>query len=93
MPTQKLLDYLWNRNQPQVMERLMLLELAAHSPRLHDQALFTAHQLAGSLGMYGFPRGTDLARALELEFETSAPNPQRISTLAQDLRLTLFPNN
>jgi HPt (histidine-containing phosphotransfer) domain-containing protein len=76
--TRKLLASLWEKNLPVLRERLDALDTAAKaaekssltSEQRHEAAS-TAHKLAGSLGMFGYPKGTDLARALEQKFDSS----------------------
>jgi HPt (histidine-containing phosphotransfer) domain-containing protein len=71
--TAQLLKTLWQKNLPIFQERISILQQAAdelshtHSltPELRDEAASTAHKLAGALGMFGFPKGTDLARQME----------------------------
>ena len=86
---------IWQRNQPQVQERLALLERAAAAdplPRaLQQEAAATAHKLAGTLGMFGFAQGTDLARELEQQFELEHPDASSLTTLTQRLRASIFP--
>lgn len=89
-----MLAHLWEKNLPLMRERLATLDRAAKSPddpQLRKEAIALAHKLAGSLGMFGFPLGTDLARTLEegLEARTLSPAEQTRLTLA--LRETLFP--
>ena len=50
-----------------------------------------SHKLAGSLGMFGFPKGTVIARALEDEFHQDSPDPALLSDLTRDLRHTPLP--
>ncbi len=95
--TQKLLESLWIRNLPMIKERLLLLDRAAETarsahltPPLRRDAAMTAHKLAGSLGMFGYTEGTGIARSLELLFDGPAhPDPDRLSSLAQELRRSL----
>jgi HPt (histidine-containing phosphotransfer) domain-containing protein len=95
----KLLDGIWRRNTPLMQQRLALLDEAAAaalaralSEDLRRQAANEAHNLAGSLGMFGYPRGTDIAREIELLLETSDPaDPQALSNLSAALRHALFP--
>ncbi len=75
--TRSLLATLWERNLPVLRERLDLLDAAAAAAATgsltaeqRTEAGSTAHKLAGSLGMFGYPRGTDLARQLEQSFES-----------------------
>jgi HPt (histidine-containing phosphotransfer) domain-containing protein len=92
--TQKMIAALWQRNLPQALERLALLDQAAAgplTPELQQQAAATAHKLAGSLGMFGFHEGTLLARELEQQLESSTPDPIQLSALSARLREALFP--
>ena len=92
--TQMMIAALWERNQPQVLERLALLDRAAAGPLaqpFQQEAAATAHKLAGSLGMFGFHEGTRLARELELLLETDSPDPAQLTPLTTALRQTLFP--
>ena len=89
---------IWQRNQPQVLERLALLDEAAKAltdgaltASLRESAIATAHKLAGTLGMFGYPEGTHVARALEQQLDTEAPNPADILRLTTSLRTALFP--
>ena len=79
--TRKLLAQLWEKNLPVLRERLNLLETVATegdsltlSTERRRQAAQTAHKLAGSLGMFGYPEGTALARKLEVFFDGEAPS-------------------
>jgi HPt (histidine-containing phosphotransfer) domain-containing protein len=97
--TASLLSALWLRNRPVVDARLDALDRAAAcaaagslTEEVREDAADTAHKLAGSLGMYGFPQGTRLARELELLLDYPTPDPARISSLALQLRQALFPN-
>ncbi len=94
--TQKLIAALWQRNQPQVLDRLALLDRAAAAvatgkltPFLRDEAAGIAHKLAGSLGMFGFHEGTRVARELELRLECSTPDATAIILLTAELRRAL----
>lgn len=50
-------------------------------------AMDTAHKLAGSLGMFGYPRGTELAREIEqmLEYD-GIVDPGLLRELVVELR-------
>ena len=74
----ELISALWERSAPLITERLNGLDIACEaavlgrlSPIMRRGAMDTAHKLAGSLGMFGYPRGTELAREIEqmLEYE------------------------
>ncbi|MCS6814356.1 MAG: response regulator [Cyanobacteria bacterium] len=63
---------LWEQFKPSVLERLAVLEQAVGalksgtlSDSLHQRAQQAAHKLAGSLGMFGFPDGSQLGREIE----------------------------
>jgi len=98
--TRQLLARLWERSLPVVRERLDVLDSAAAAAGnsaltndLRTYAIAEAHKLAGSLGMFGYSEGTDLARQIETLLETeAAPPPDHLATLAANLRTTLFPS-
>jgi HPt (histidine-containing phosphotransfer) domain-containing protein len=77
---QTMLTALWERSRHTVMERAALLENAGallKENRMDDatqqRAVDSAHKLAGVLGTFGLPRGTDLAREAEGLFGKSTP--------------------
>lgn len=94
-----LLATLWERNLPTLRERLDILDRAvaeAASGHLTEasrsEALSIAHKLSGSLGMFGYRQGTEIARQMELILETPTPDTLRhLSALTTDLHNTLFP--
>ena len=99
LSTQDLIAALWQRNQPQILERLALLDDAAAasgsgvlSPALQREAAGAAHKLAGSLGMYGFHEGTRMARELEQHLEAPAVHSATLTALTAELRQSVFPN-
>lgn len=68
----EVLDQMWVKFLPEIRERVRLLEDAgraseaeALSEQQREDACSTAHKLAGTLGMFGLARGTELARKLE----------------------------
>ena len=78
--TKKLLASLWEKNLPVLRERLALLEAAVQAAEAgsltaeqRKEAGATAHKLAGSLGMFGHPKGTEVARVLEQSFDSERP--------------------
>ena len=91
------LAQLWKKNLPTVRERLDLLDkfgAAASSGRLDEstrlEALNIAHKLAGSLGMYGYQQGTEVASKMERILKS--PTPETLLTLralSGDLRKSL----
>ncbi len=92
------LDRLWARFLPELRERVAVLESAVHSlaagtltAEKQEEAHAAAHKLAGVLGTFNLERGTELARELELLFE-SAPHPSaatRLTELTSGLRTLL----
>jgi HPt (histidine-containing phosphotransfer) domain-containing protein len=88
---------LWKKNLPTLRERLDLLDRTAslaasgtlpEEPRL--EAYNIAHKLTGSLGMFGYQQGTDIARKIEQILK--APTPKQLTSLtmlAKDLRTSL----
>jgi HPt (histidine-containing phosphotransfer) domain-containing protein len=91
------LTTLWEKNLPTLRERLDLLDRTAAlaaSGTLHEaprlEAYSIAHKLTGSLGMFGYQQGTDIAR--KIEHILKAPTPAQLTTLttlAKDLRTSL----
>jgi HPt (histidine-containing phosphotransfer) domain-containing protein len=92
-----LLAQLWQKNLPTIRERLDLMDKfssAAASGTLDEptrlEALGIAHKLAGSLGMYGYPQGTEVASKMERILKCPTPETlSTLSTLATDLRKSL----
>jgi HPt (histidine-containing phosphotransfer) domain-containing protein len=90
--TAQLLAILWERNRPVVMERLALLESTVQTlqtkgslaPEIQVDAANVAHKLAGTLGMFGYPRGTELARMMEEVLEMQDPLTAVETKLLQD---------
>jgi hypothetical protein len=92
-----LLAQLWQKNLPTIRERLDLLDQfgsAAVSGTLEEHtridALNIAHKLAGTLGMYGYQQGTEVASKMERILKS--PTPETLITLralAADLRKSL----
>ncbi len=94
---QALLTSLWERNLPLLHQRLDILDRtasAAMSGRLTEAdrkaTLDIAHKLSGSLGMFGYQQGTEIARRIEQIL--SSPTPAtlgRLTALSTDLRRIL----
>jgi diguanylate cyclase (GGDEF)-like protein len=69
----------WEKFKDKIWQRIHILEAAkaallnqALTPELREQAISEAHKLAGSLGTFGFPTGTNLSRRIENILITSA---------------------
>jgi HPt (histidine-containing phosphotransfer) domain-containing protein len=86
---QAMLSALWDRSRHTVAERAELLQVAGdlwmkdgldEATRL--RAVDSAHKLAGVLGTFGLPRGTDLAREAEVLFgEASTAGKEEVERL------------
>ena len=77
---QTMISALWDRSRHTVVERAAMLRTAGDllvANRLDEatqlSAVDSAHKLAGVLGTFGLPRGTDLAREAEVLFGQSTP--------------------
>jgi HPt (histidine-containing phosphotransfer) domain-containing protein len=92
-----LLASLWQKNLPTLRERLDLLDRTASiaasgslAEALRLEAYNIAHKLTGSLGMFGYQQGTNIARKIEQILKT--PTPAQLTTLVtltKDLRSSL----
>lgn len=87
---------LWARHLPEIENRLLLLESAAQAliagtlaGDQREAAYQAAHKLAGVLGTFGLPRGTDLARQIELELAEAVPASAELSAWIAKLRLLI----
>jgi HPt (histidine-containing phosphotransfer) domain-containing protein len=84
-----MLSGLWERSRHTVAERAALLKTAGelwNDNRLDAatrlRAVDSAHKLAGVLGTFGLPRGTDLAREAEVLFgQPTTPSKAEIERL------------
>jgi len=91
-----LLASLWERGLPVLRERLHLLDRAATaaaagnlSEDLRVEAFEIAHKFSGSLGMFGYDRGTEIARQIEQILRKPPEAPDRLMALISQLRETL----
>jgi HPt (histidine-containing phosphotransfer) domain-containing protein len=92
-----LIASLWKKNLPSLRQRLDLIDRTAaeaSSGKLTEttraEAHSIAHKLAGNLGMFGYPRGSEVAS--KLEHILKAPTPETLTTLpalATQLRQSL----
>ena len=86
---QSMISALWDRSRHTVVERAALLRTAGElmaDHRLDEatqmNAVDSAHKLAGVLGTFGLPRGTDLAREAEVLFgQSTTPGEVEIERL------------
>ena len=83
-----LIAELWRKNLPSLRERLDTLDRAAaeaatgalaETTRAEAQSI--AHKLAGNLGMFGYPKGSEVASKMEQMLK--APSPESLAGLGQ----------
>ena len=98
------LDRMWIQFLPQIKERLAILDAAAAAfaannlpAEQHEAANSAAHKLAGVLGSFGLPKGTVLARELEIMYSREGgPDPalgQNLFSIAAELRAIIEARN
>ena len=70
------LTELWRRSRPTILERMALLHAACVSLEhdsgdgaARDSGREAAHKLSGVLGVFGLPRGSEIAASIELLLE------------------------
>ena len=81
----------WEKSQARIDQQMTVLEQAVAaldqqtlSPDLRQQAIQEAHTLGGSLGMFGFANGSDLARSIErLLTENSLLDSEQVNTVRE----------
>ena len=60
------------------------------TPQQFKDAIDIAHKFAGSLGMFGYPLGSQVARDLEQLLETNnSPDPRSVRESVESIRQTL----
>ncbi len=94
-----LLAGLWEQRKGILLDRLRVLQEsiadleATGSTESRKRGAETAHKLAGILGTFGLPRGTDLAREAEVTLEQDTPlgsaNLARLHEVASELGLLI----
>jgi Hpt domain len=97
--TDALIAELWQRHLPALKERLDILDRIAASASSgiseedREQGVAISHKFAGSLGMYGYQRGTEIAMKLEVLYRTPpVSHPELLVPLTHELRQVIFPN-
>jgi HPt (histidine-containing phosphotransfer) domain-containing protein len=88
-----LLATLWSRSRQTIGERLDVLRATHRTLRVNPSdrtarqaGADAAHKLAGILGTFGLPEGTNLARRIEVMLESSAPiRPFDLEALLQTI--------
>jgi HPt (histidine-containing phosphotransfer) domain-containing protein len=97
--TAALIADLWQRHLPTLLERLDILDRIAASAsqdpitkKDREEGIAISHKFAGSLGMYGYSHGTEVASQMEqlLRSETLL-DPALFAGLTIELRETIFP--
>jgi hypothetical protein len=91
------LDSIWKQNLPLISDRLRRLDAFVEglrkgksTPQQFKDAIDIAHKFAGSLGMFGYPLGSQIARNLEQLLEsTKTPDPQEVCESVDSIRETL----
>jgi HPt (histidine-containing phosphotransfer) domain-containing protein len=74
-----LLESMWEQRKGMVVERLNTLTDAVQhlkenaTPASREKGIYAAHNLAGILGTFGIPQGTELAREVEVAMGTDGP--------------------
>jgi HPt (histidine-containing phosphotransfer) domain-containing protein len=97
--TAALIADLWQRHLPALRERLDTLDRVAASSaagsmsdQQREEGIAISHKLAGSLGMYGYQRGTEIASQLEQLLRSNPPSqPDQVTPLTTGLREAIFP--
>ena len=97
--TAALIAELWQRHLPTLRERLGILDRIAAaagsgaiSTEDREEGIAISHKFAGSLGMYGYRRGTEVATQLETLFRSGHPVHPKVETLTAELREAIFPD-
>ncbi|HIK14052.1 MAG TPA: response regulator [Leptolyngbyaceae cyanobacterium M33_DOE_097] len=80
-PVQEMAFAAWSQFKEPMLERLSLIDRAVSllqtgnlPPECREQAEQAAHKLAGSLGMFGFPVGSQLSREIENWLQADPPS-------------------
>ena len=94
-----MLAALWQRNQPLMLDRINQLRDAGRSltagtltETQRAEAASTAHKMCGTLGTFGYPRGTELARELEMLLEANTEDAEAVLARAEELHTLLLPS-
>ena len=83
---------MWEEARPRIMDRVAVLQATAAAATdggldvaARREAEGEAHKLAGSLGMFGYPTGTDVARDIETMLEGDGPLGPELTALVSRL--------
>lgn len=83
---------IWARHTEHVLARLDAIDrgTAVDSSReARQEAIGAAHQLAGTVGTFGFTRGTELARQIEARLGVTGAHSPALCVSARELRREL----
>jgi hypothetical protein len=97
--TAALIADLWKRHLPTLIERLGILDRIAAAATAapitkadREEGIAISHKFAGSLGMYGYMRGTEIASQMEQILRSDSPlDPDSLTSLTKGLREAVFP--
>jgi HPt (histidine-containing phosphotransfer) domain-containing protein len=87
------LTELWRNSRPTVLERVALLQASCESlsrnpadQEAKNQGRDASHKLAGVLGVFGLPQGSQIASAIEDILAADEPlTPAKLSTLSDQI--------
>lgn len=92
VPLPNFLTEIWNRHHAQMLDRvasidaaIVALEHHCLTPEIRQQAWHSAHNLAGALGTFGLPLGSQVAKQIELLLENTELTPAQIAQLQSGL--------
>jgi HPt (histidine-containing phosphotransfer) domain-containing protein len=86
------LSAIWTRHRDVVLARLETIERGTQpgaTVEMRTAAASAAHQLAGTVGTFGFSRGTELARQIETGLQAPNAGQPDLHALAELLRREL----
>lgn len=84
---------IWERHREGVLARLDAIDrgtMSGVTPQARDEALSAAHQLAGTVGTFGFTHATVLARELEAQLAAPGAVTPELNAVARRLRRELI---
>jgi HPt (histidine-containing phosphotransfer) domain-containing protein len=91
---------MWTKFLPEIEQRVSLIDHAAQalaagnlSEDQRESAHAAAHKLAGSLGLFGMTRGTEIARAIEHLLESQPVEAALLADAVQELRSIIAAHN
>lgn len=88
VPPPNFLTEIWNRHHAQMLDRvasidaaIVALEHHCLTPEIRKQAWHSAHNLAGALGTFGLPLGSQVAKQIERLLANTELTPAQIAQL------------